>query len=86
MTSNILMLTYPNDPYAAEDAICHYAAFNGGGSLVVTTIGGAAFSFVDQCAGAAYTLRDNGNNPATPFCRPFNATSAIAMATSVVGT
>ena len=40
---------------------------------------------MDQCAAASYKLPDNNNNVATPFCRRLNATSAIALATSVVG-
>ncbi len=86
-SSNILSLAYPQDPYAGEDAICYYATITPSfpSSLTVTTIGGYAFSYVDQCAAASYKLPDNNNNVATPFCRRLNATSAIALATSVVG-
>lgn len=83
-SSSILSLAYQGDPYAADDAICHYATVTNG-QLLVATIGGASFDYIDQCAGASYSLPDNANNPAKPFCRPLNASSRIAVATSVVG-
>ena len=89
-SSSILSLAYQGDPDPLWDAVCHFAAISGGagsnGRLLITTIGGAAFSWDDQCSTAGYSTPENGGNPAVPFCRPLSATSNEALATSVVGT